>query len=349
MVSDPNAAGQPDVGPASGRFEVPPPSPRPTSPAATGSASVPPSPTPAAVPPAPPEQPVASVPPPVGAEATPEQGVPLEVESAFVTAPTDTALEDQRERLRLLMDRGALVVLLVAVITLLAAVINALRGNFHITHWVFPVVAVALTAGLYFGAERMGKRPPRAVEVPADLSPVLNDLTIARGEVIATAPRVLNPDELAQVLNDAQERHKAAFDAAEETLKAIRAGDLERASVLGTEVYRHTETVEQIRDDLQREWESSSTVPEGYIGDLDDAPRPPTAPPPAPEPSYPATYSAEYVAQPEPGPETVPPADATRQFWSRPGSDSPPSVPTEPTQPPRYGMGRSGGSNRPAE
>jgi hypothetical protein len=264
----------------------------------------------------------------------------LEVETAFVTAPEDTTLEEQRERLRILMDRGALVVLLVAVITFFAAVVNSLRGNFHLTHWIFPVVAVVLGVCLYFGADRMSKRPPHAIEVPADLAPVLNDLTIARGEVVATAPRILNPDELSEVLSDAQERHKAAFDAAGETLNAIRAGDLERASELGTEVYRHTDVIEQVRDDLQREWENSATVPEGYIGDLDDPGQQPAAAPrqqPS-EPGYPTVYQS---------PSAPPPAqDPTRQFWSRPTSEPPSSTPAPN---PRRDTGRSAAFKRPAD
>ncbi len=217
------------------------------------------------------------------------------------------------------MDRGALVVLLVAAITLFAAVVNTLRGNFTITHWAFPLVAVLMGIGLYFGAERMANRPQHAVEVPADLSPVLNDLTIARGEVIATAPRVLNPDELASVLQDAQERQKAAFDAATETLKAIRAGDMERASALGTEVYRHTDVIEQVRDDLQQEWENSVAVPEGYLGDI-DTPDGYSQQPATADPGYP---TGGYAAQPA--------ADPTRSFWSRPGTQ--PSAQPPSTQP----------------
>ncbi len=259
----------------------------------------------------------------------PAPSAPVEVETAFLTGPSDTALEDQRERVRLLMDRGALVVLLIAAITFFAAVVNTLRGNFAISHWAFPVVAVLMGVGLYFGAERMANRPQHAVEVPADLSPVLNDLTIARGEVIATAPRVLNPDELSSILSDVQERHKAAFDAAEETLKAIRAGDIERASALGTEVYRHADVIEQTRDDLQREWESSTAVPEGYLGEVEPLEghvhRPAVA-----DPNYP---TGSYPAQPA--------ADPTRSFWSRPaGQQADPSA--------EGGMGRPGGTGRPS-
>ncbi len=259
---------------------------------------------------------------------------PLEVETAFLTSPTDAALEDQRERLRLLMDRGALVVLLVAVITFFAAVINSLRGNFQFTHWIFPVVAVLMGVGLYFGAERMASRPDHAVEVPADLASVLNDLTIARGEVIATAPRVLNPDELTQVLSDTQERHTAAFSAAQETLKALRAGDIERASALGTEVYRHTDIIEHIRDDLQSEWEASTAIPEGYIGDVEapevsgsrrSTPAEPGYPPSYPvEPNHPVQptqpgYSAAPGQPTQPGYDAeIPAAEASRAFWSRP-------------------------------
>lgn len=247
---------------------------------------------------------------------------PVEVETVFLTGPADTALEDQRERVRLLMDRGALVVLLVAAITLFAAVVNTLRGNFVGTHWAFPVVAVLMGFGLYFGAERMANRPQHALEVPADLSPTLNDLTIARGEVIATAPRVLNPDELSSVLQDVQERHKAAFDAAEETLKAIRGGDMERASALGTEVYRHADIVEQMRDDLQQEWESSTAVPEGYLGDT-DTPDGYTQRPAAADPGYPPeSYPTSRVPPAGPGYAAQPETDPTRSFWSKPGTQS---------------------------
>ncbi|MGH3804361.1 MAG: hypothetical protein ACRDTD_30340 [Pseudonocardiaceae bacterium] len=254
-------------------------------------------------------------------------------------------------------------VLLVAAITFFAAVINSIRGNFEYTHWIFPVVAIGMGVGLYFGAERMANRPEHAIEVPADLSAVLNDLTIARGEVIATAPRVLNPDELQQVLTDAQERHKAAFAAASETLRAIRAGDIERASALGTEVYRHTDVIEQIRDDLQREWESSAEVPEGYIGDTDDDP-PLGAPSPrspmsrraqAAEPAYPTSYPAEPIppsrvgdVPPAAASGQPPPAEATRDFWSRP--TSPPRGRAAGVYPrPEGGIGQSGSSTGPAE
>ncbi|PZS09002.1 MAG: hypothetical protein DLM55_07405 [Acidimicrobiales bacterium] len=309
-----------------------------------------PAPNPAAVPPVPPVE------------------SPLEVETAFLTSPTDAALEDQRERLRLLMDRGALVVLLVAAITFFAAVINSLRGNFQFTHWIFPVVAVLMGVGLYFGAERMASRPDHAVEVPADLASVLNDLTIARGEVIATAPRVLNPDELTQVLSDTQERHTAAFSAAQETLKALRAGDIERASALGTEVYRHTDIIEHIRDDLQGEWEASTPIPEGYIGDVEApevsgsrrsglaepgyfaAPVQPT------EPGYPASYPVEPSSPVQPPPSgystapvqpgydaAIPAAEASRAFWSRPDSTQNPSAAPRPDE------GRSGRSSGPVD
>ncbi|MGH3545509.1 MAG: hypothetical protein ACRDPW_06250 [Mycobacteriales bacterium] len=263
---------------------------------------------------------------------------PIDVETAFLTGPSDTELEDQRERVRLLMDRGALVVLLIAVITFFAAVLNTLRGNFEITHWLFPVVAVLMGAALYCGAQRMTDRPRNSVEVPADLAEVLNDLTIARGEVIATAPRVLNPDELSSVLHDAQERNTAAFDAAVETLKAIRTGDMERASALGTEVYSHTDIIEQLRDDLQREWESAAPIPEGYLGDVERSDGYTdsdgyTAPPRSTDPGYPANRYSASPAQP--------PADPTRNFWSRPGTPPPTAGPST-----EGGMGQSGGSYR---
>lgn len=277
----------------------------------------------------------------------------FEVETAFLTSPTDTAFEEQRERLRVLMDRGAVVVLLIGAITLLAALINALRGNAAVAHWIFPVVAVGAAIGLYYGAERMSNRPARAVEVPADLAPVLNDITIARGEVVATAPRVLNPEELSQVLSDAQERHKAAFDAASETLRAIRAQDMTRASQLGTEVYRHADVIEQMRDDLQRDWESASAFSEGYIGEtaaegpVDGPTGPAYAPRRVQEPGYPAepAYPAQpanyppppqasgYAARPA-GRATAagPNPEATRSFWSRPaGQAAPPTSPQSPS------------------
>src|SRR5262245_54640363 len=111
---------------------------------------------------------------------------PAAIESVFLSTPSDDALEEQRERLRSLMDRGGLVLVVIGVVLVVAALLNLVRGTGSVAQWIAPVVIFALVWLLYWGSQRMANRPNDAMEVPADLAPPLNDITVTRGEILAS-------------------------------------------------------------------------------------------------------------------------------------------------------------------
>lgn len=192
---------------------------------------------------------------PAAASSAPPQPAEPPLETAFLTAPSDFALEEQRERLRVLMDRGALVLAVVTVIVVVASLLNAVRGNFSVVHWIIALVGFGLTAALYYGAQHFGNRPENAVEVPAELAPLLNDITVVRAEVISSGMRVLDPEERIQVVREVDQKQQAAFLTAQRALSALREGDRPSAVDLASQVRDFADDVQQLRDQTFAEWD----------------------------------------------------------------------------------------------
>ncbi len=249
------------------------------------------------------------------------------VESAFLTPPTDTALEDQRDRLRVLMDRGALVLLLVAAITLLAALTNTLRGNFSVVYWAIPFAVVGLAAALYYGSQRFGQRPGDAVEVPASLAPLLNDVAVVRGEIISVGGRVLDPEERVAAISKIDEQQRAAFASAQQALELLRAGDQAGAQVQIDLVNQQVAEAQRARDEAFAEWGDDEVgyeaAPADRFGDQQQSQstRPSWSAPAVTQPVQPVQPGARATAPSEAGQPTSLTNDPTRHFWSaRPAS-----------------------------